>query len=613
LANSDLETMSIISPRSISTKFNLTLNGVIHIGGHHGQEIDEYLELGLRKIYVFEANDEHAPILNAYAERFPEVKIHYVAISDRQGFATFNLMSESQSSSLLDLKVHADVYPDIKKISQKTVETKTLDSILLDQASQDINYLNIDIQGAELAALKGAQQTLQHIDLIILEVNFAEMYEGCPLVEEIDLFLFDRGFVRVETATPFHPTWGDAAYVRSSLIQDLSLIELPGRHAVTMSSFGANGRFANQLFQYLFLVLYGLRSGCKVVLPERHATQYLNHSMAEYGRVDLLKLPRLEESAEVSLLETNTPARDVDIWGYFQGLTDLHRTHKQFTRKLLAPHSSIQDAGEKWFQQVRSRFRRVIGLHIRRGDYVEFDAENIDRFARLPTELYLHWLRSQFREGDGIFISTDDENEIAKFGDFPVLNGLFPRSGSFAGPEGDFYLLSRCDTAAFCNSSWSLMSALLAPPEQKAYIIDFRTCQFVPFDPWNETWFWRRFRAIREQHDQNVLFLLQAAETRRDLESLAADLEKSTRTLNETRHQLDESRQQTTRIRTQLTAIEESTVWRATKPLRTIATRIPARIRRQLRRIAKCGYWMMTPHKIPARIAGIRRRDRIQR
>jgi FkbM family methyltransferase len=593
--------MSIISPRSISTKFNLALNGVIHIGGHKGQEIDEYLELGLKKIYVFEANDEHAPILTGYAERFPEVKIHYVAFSDRQGFAAFNLKSGSQSSSLLDLKVHADVYPDTKKISQKAVETKTLDSFLLDQASQDINYLNIDIQGAELAALRGAQQTLQHIDLIIFKVNFVEMYEGCPLVEEMDLFLFDRGFIRVETATSFHPTRGDAAYVRSSLIQDISLIELPGRHAVTMSSFGTNGRFANQLFQYLFLVLYGLRSGCKAVLPERHAAEYLNYSLAEYGKVDLLRLPRLEESTEVSFLETNAPARDVDLWGYFQGLTDIHRTHEQFIRKILAPNSSIEDAGEQWLRQVHSCFRRVIGLHIRRGDYVEFDAENLGRFARLPTELYLHWLRAQFREGDGVFISTDDENEIAKFGDFPILNSLFPRSGSFSGPQGDFYLLSRCDIAAFCNSSWSLMSALLAPPEQEAYIIDFRTCQFVPFDPWNETWFWRRFRPIRERHDQNVLFLLQAAETRRDLESLenkvaqlAVALEKSARTLDETRQQL--------------TAIEASTIWRATKPLRTVANRMPAPIRRHLRRIAKAGYWMMTPHKIPARIAFIRKR-----
>jgi Methyltransferase domain len=63
---------------------------------------------------------------------------------------------------------------------------------------------------------------------------------------------------------------------------------------------------------------------------------------------------------------------------------------------------------------------------------------------------------------------------------------------------------------------------------------------------------------------------------------------------------------------TRLTAIEASTMWRATKPLRAVATRVPAPIRRRLRQMAKAGYWLMTPHKIPARIAFIRQRNQIQ-
>jgi methyltransferase family protein len=46
---------------------------------------------------------------------------------------------------------------------------------------------------------------------------------------------------------------------------------------------------------------------------------------------------------------------------------------------------------------------------------------------------------------------------------------------------------------------------------------------------------------------------------------------------------------------TRLTAIESSTMWRATKPLRAVATRVPAPIRRRLRQMANAGYWMMTP------------------
>jgi septal ring factor EnvC (AmiA/AmiB activator) len=86
---------------------------------------------------------------------------------------------------------------------------------------------------------------------------------------------------------------------------------------------------------------------------------------------------------------------------------------------------------------------------------------------------------------------------------------------------------------------------------------------------------------------------------------LARALEESIRTL-------DETRRETTTLRARLTAIDASTIWRATKPLRIVATRVPAPIRRHLRQIAKAGYWVMTPHKIPAWIAFIRQRNQIQ-
>lgn len=70
-----------------------------------------------------------------------------------------------------------------------------------------------------------------------------------------------------------------------------------------------------------------------------------------------------------------------------------------------------------------------------------------------------------------------------------------------------------------------------------------------------------------------------------------------------------ETRQHADALRARLTAIETSTMWRATKPLRTVATWVPALIRRHLRQMVKAGYWLMTPHKIPTRIAFIRQRD----
>ena len=51
---------------------------------------------------------------------------------------------------------------------------------------------------------------------IFFEVNRDEVYEGAPMVEELDEFLGTYGFVRVETKWPeTHYTWGDALYIKN--------------------------------------------------------------------------------------------------------------------------------------------------------------------------------------------------------------------------------------------------------------------------------------------------------------------------------------------------------------------------------------------------------------
>ena len=73
----------------------------------------------------------------------------------------------------------------------------------------------MDVQGAELNVLLGASETLQHVDYIITEVNRAELYKNCALIEDLDYFLGKYGFERVEEAWDRdNPVWGDALYIK---------------------------------------------------------------------------------------------------------------------------------------------------------------------------------------------------------------------------------------------------------------------------------------------------------------------------------------------------------------------------------------------------------------
>ena len=80
--------------------------------------------------------------------------------------------------------------------------------------TSEYNFLNIDVQGYELEVLKGATKTLENVDAMILEINRDEMYEGCPMVEDIDSFLRERNIVRAVTYWQSE-SWGDGVYVRT--------------------------------------------------------------------------------------------------------------------------------------------------------------------------------------------------------------------------------------------------------------------------------------------------------------------------------------------------------------------------------------------------------------
>ena len=56
---------------------------------------------------------------------------------------------------------------------------------------------------------------MNKIDYIICEVNKIEVYKDCPLVNEIDAYLNQFGFVRTDTHywQDKYP-WGDAFYIQ---------------------------------------------------------------------------------------------------------------------------------------------------------------------------------------------------------------------------------------------------------------------------------------------------------------------------------------------------------------------------------------------------------------
>jgi len=77
-------------------------------------------------------------------------------------------------------------------VKTETIAVTTLDTIK--DTLPNIDYLQIDVQGAELSVLKGAIATLQSIAMIELEVRFTPIYEQESFFPEIYTFLKEHGF-----------------------------------------------------------------------------------------------------------------------------------------------------------------------------------------------------------------------------------------------------------------------------------------------------------------------------------------------------------------------------------------------------------------------------------
>jgi FkbM family methyltransferase len=138
----------------------------------------------------------------------------HAAVSDKVEEVEFHITNNGESSSILELGDHAKIYPGIVNVETVKMKTTTLDNIIKKVGIYQFhfNVLNLDIQGAELKAMKGLSDWF-YIDAVFTEINYREMYKGCALEPEVTQFLLEKGFKKVEEVDT-GAGWGDALYIR---------------------------------------------------------------------------------------------------------------------------------------------------------------------------------------------------------------------------------------------------------------------------------------------------------------------------------------------------------------------------------------------------------------
>jgi FkbM family methyltransferase len=127
--------------------------------------------------------------------------------------------NNGQSSSILELNTVLDVHPEIRVIQKLILNTDTLENFVRKHTLPDgcLEFIVMDIQGAELRVLRGSPNTLKHCKMLLTEISSEELYKGLGLFKDLNLFLEEQGFICVKHYFN-DKNYGDALYIRREFV-----------------------------------------------------------------------------------------------------------------------------------------------------------------------------------------------------------------------------------------------------------------------------------------------------------------------------------------------------------------------------------------------------------
>lgn len=227
----------------LTRRYSLRVRGVLHIGGHIGEEAETYDALGIKRQFWVEPQPHVFDRLVAATRHNPAAQHAHVACGPVRGVMSLNVIPRGDENHGMSsfLKPTAQVLEAEGAYLLESIEVPVipLDDLVLerDLKPDEYNLLVMDTQGFELEILKGAQSTLAHIDYVYTEVSRTPLYEGSCVESEIDEFLGPFGLIRVYSRIG-HNGHGDALYMRRGRI--------PLRHSLRVRLLGPKVRVSRK-------------------------------------------------------------------------------------------------------------------------------------------------------------------------------------------------------------------------------------------------------------------------------------------------------------------------------------------------------------------------------
>ena len=181
----------------------LDIKTFVEVGAHFGLDTRDFRAMHpSARIVCFEPDPRNILVLRT--EGIDSIcELHEIALSDKNGPATFHLSSGtapcpvngllrthdwSCSSSLKAPTGHLDLYPMITFPTSVTVECVKLDEFA-PLLNTKIDFMWVDVQGAEDLVFAGAQETIKNTHYIFTEYSNRPLYDGQISLERLKMLV----------------------------------------------------------------------------------------------------------------------------------------------------------------------------------------------------------------------------------------------------------------------------------------------------------------------------------------------------------------------------------------------------------------------------------------
>lgn len=162
---------------------------ILEIGCHDGTNTLWFLDIfDSPRIFCFEPDPRAISRFRQNIGNRAEISLFEYAIGNKNGETTFYMSSGRESDvmpegwdcsgSIRKPKHHLKVHPWCKFEKKIIIETKTLDKWCSEHGIDRIDFIWMDVQGAEIDVIRGGRNALRKTRYLYTEYSNKELYEG---------------------------------------------------------------------------------------------------------------------------------------------------------------------------------------------------------------------------------------------------------------------------------------------------------------------------------------------------------------------------------------------------------------------------------------------------